>query len=100
MTDNSSYLRKRFVRASSFTAEAVVDELLLVHIHDETQSLQHVYTLNTVGARIWELIDGERQVAQIRDVLVDDFEIGPEAAETDLILFLEHLEQVGAISAA
>ncbi len=100
MTNANNFLKKRFARTSTFTAEEVVDELILVRLQPDTHSFQDIFTLNAVGARIWALLDGERPVEQIRDVIVEDFEIGPEQAEADLIAFLKQLEQVGAVQVA
>ncbi|MBN2305569.1 MAG: PqqD family protein [Anaerolineae bacterium] len=94
MTANHAYLTRRFAKTPTFATQAVVDEIVLLQVHQDDAS---AYTLNPVGARIWNLIDGQRQVEQIRDMIVDDFEISPDVAETDLIAFMKQLEQAGAV---
>ena len=43
--------------------------------------------LNPVGSRIWELADGTRTIAQIVDVLTDEYDVDPlRAQETTLDL--------------
>jgi hypothetical protein len=56
--------------------------------------------VNEVGGRIWELIDGQRTLGAIRDIIIDEFEVSNEQAEKDLIEFLQQLEQVGAVRLA
>ncbi len=53
--------------------------------------------MNEVGGRIWELVDGERHVWEMRDVIVEEFQVGQEEAEEDLREFLKQLEQIGAV---
>lgn len=47
--------------------------------------------LNAVGSRVWELIDGQRDVEQIVDVLVGEFAVERERARADVELFLRAL---------
>jgi hypothetical protein len=59
--------------------------------------LESIYTLNETGARIWELIDGKTQVSQIKERIVEEFEVEPEEAEKDLMEHLQQLEGIQAI---
>lgn len=93
------YLARRFARDPSIVARRIADELILVPIRQKAGDVESIYTLNEVARRIWELVDGQKQAWQIRDVLVEEFEVGPEEAEGDLVNFLQQLEQVGAVRA-
>ena len=53
--------------------------------------------VNDVGARVWDLSDGSRDVAQIVHELSDEFDVGEDVAHTDVQNFLEELEGIGAI---
>ncbi len=44
--------------------------------------------VSEVGERIVELIDGKRSVAEIVAVLLSEFEVTPEVAETDTLDFV------------
>jgi hypothetical protein len=49
------------------------------------------YGLDAVGARIWNLIQEPKAVNEIRDVLLDEYEVEPEHCERDLLTLLEKL---------
>ena len=49
------------------------------------------YGLDEVGARIWNLIQEPKAVSEIRDVLLDEYEVEPERCERDLLTLLEEL---------
>ena len=49
------------------------------------------YGLDAVGARIWNLIQEPKAVNEIRDVLLDEYEVEPEHCERDLLALLEEL---------
>jgi hypothetical protein len=50
------------------------------------------YSLDDVGARVWELLAEPRRVSAIRDVLVAEYETTPEECERDLVELLEELQ--------
>jgi len=75
----------------------IADEVILVLIRQNVGDLQSVYTLNEVAARIWELIDGERKVKEIKDKIVEEFKVNSEEAERDLVNLLKQLEKIEAI---
>ena len=56
-----------------------------------------LYLLNAVAGHIWELLDGERRVHEISALVASEFEVSPDQAESDLIVFLQQLEQIGAV---
>ena len=52
-----------------------------------------VKVLNEVGAYIWDLIDGERDVQQIIDRTCSQFDVDQITAEKDTLQFLSELSQ-------
>lgn len=93
------YLKRRFVRDPSIVSRKIVDEFILVPIRQKAGDIDSIYTLNETAARIWELLDSEKRVEEIRDVIVEEFEVSSEEAEADLVEFLQQLEQVNAVRA-
>jgi hypothetical protein len=55
------------------------------------------FGLNEVGARVWNLIREPRTVAEIRDALVEEYEVEPERCQADLVALLEELEARGLV---
>jgi hypothetical protein len=49
------------------------------------------YGLDAVGTRVWSLIQEPRAVHEIRDVLLNEYEVEPERCEGDLLALLEEL---------
>jgi hypothetical protein len=84
----------------SIVARQIAGEFILVPIRQSAGEVESIYTLNEVGTRIWQLLDGERSLTEIRDALVVEFKVGEEEAETDLVEFIQGLESVGAIQKA
>jgi len=86
-----------FAKDESIVARRIGDEFILVPIHQKAGDVDSIYTLNEVGARVWDLLDGQTPLREIRDTIVEEFEIGPEEAEADLLAFVGQLARVGAV---
>jgi hypothetical protein len=56
-----------------------------------------VHALNEVGARILDLIDGNRPLGEILATLSREYEVGLEELEADVIRFLETLLDGGVV---
>ena len=92
-----NYLEKIYSKSDSIVFRKIADEFILVPIRQNVGDLESIYTLNETGARIWELIDGKKKVNDIKDMIVDEFEVPPEKAEKDIIEHLMQLEEIKAI---
>ena len=90
-------LNKAYKKSDSIVSRKIADEFILVPIRQNVGDLESIYTLNEVGARIWELIDGKMEVREIKEKIVGEFEVTPEKAEKDIILYLQQLEKAKAI---
>ncbi len=81
----------------SMVFRKIEDETILVPIRSNVGDLDNIYVLNEVGARIWELIDGKRDIEEIITAISSEYETTPEEAEKDIEEFLKGLESVGAV---
>ena len=94
------FLEKRFNKDPNFVYRRIVDECLLVPIRHQVADLTYIYVLNPVGERIWELIDGQRRMGDIKDQLSQEFEVSPHELAQDLLEFLAQLEEIGSVREA
>ena len=92
-----SLLDKVYKKSDSIVFRKIADEFILVPIRQNVGDLESISTLNEVAARIWELIDGKKKVREIKDKIIEEFEVTPEQAEKDLIEYLQQLEGIEAI---
>jgi len=57
-----------------------------------TSTSKMVYQgLDPVGARIWKLIQTPRTVREVRDTLLEEYDVEAERCEKDLIALLQEL---------
>jgi hypothetical protein len=55
------------------------------------------YGMNPVGARIWELLKQPKRVSELRDVLLEEYEVEPERCSQDLLALLQKMREEGLI---
>ena len=89
---------KYYEKDESMVSRKVVDELILVPTRQNVTELQCIYTLNELGGRIWELIDGSTTVETLISTITQEYAVDTKQAEFDIQEFLDQLEQIGAIT--
>ncbi|MGC2733682.1 MAG: PqqD family protein [Candidatus Acidiferrales bacterium] len=55
------------------------------------------YGMNPVGARIWELLKQPKSVSELRDILLEEFEVDEARCGKDLLALLGTLQGEGLI---
>jgi hypothetical protein len=58
------------------------------------------FGLNAVGARIWELLDTPKTVAELCASIAEEFEVNADACEPDVVKFTGHLIENGIVAEA
>ena len=92
-------LSKVYLKSDSFVFRKIGEECILVPIRHNVADLDSIYALNETAGRIWELIDGKRSLHEIKDMMIEEFDVTPAVAENDLIEHLQQLEGIKAVSA-
>ena len=82
----------------NIVSRLIAGEMVLVPIRNNVGDMECIYTLNETAARIWELIDGQRSLAQVHQQMVSEFEINPRQAELDLLELMDSLLENGALT--
>ncbi len=68
------------------------NEYVLVPVANNIADMDSVYTLNETGAFIWDQIDGKRTVAEIVELLLQEYEIDFESAKGDVFEFIKNMK--------
>jgi DNA-binding transcriptional ArsR family regulator len=73
--------------------EAEVDgELVALHVDNGT-----CYGFNGTATRIWTMIETPKRISELRDALLDEFEVAPDVCEAELRDLLKDLEGDGLV---
>ena len=86
-----------FQKNENFVFRQIDDETILVPIKNNVGDMGSIYNLNEVGAYIWQHLDGEETLSDIKNKIAVEFEVSPETAEEDLMEFVDQLKEIEAI---
>jgi len=72
--------------------QKVNDEAIVINL-----STGSYYSLNDTGAMFWELIDGQRSIADCARLIAQEYEVEPELVEADLLELADEFKAEGLI---
>lgn len=75
-----------FVAAQGQVSCGLGEDVMILSLQDGVY-----YGLDPVGARIWELLQERTTAADIRDALLDEFDVDPERCERDVVRLIREL---------
>lgn len=84
-------------RNENFVFRRIVEEMVLVPIRQNVAELDSIYTLNELGAFIWEQLESPKTRAELEGAILEVFDVDEETLRTDLASFIGDLTRIGAI---
>lgn len=92
-----SVLDKAFVKDDNLMARNIAGETLIVPIRNSVGDLNSIYTLNEVGARVWQLIDGRTNAHEIVGTISREYDVTADDAARDVVELLDSMQEAGLI---
>jgi hypothetical protein len=87
-----------YKKNESFVFRKIEDETILVPIKDNVGDMGSLYNLNEVAAFVWEQLDGHKSLGDIKQRLVEEYEVSVEEAEDDLSEYIARLTEIDAVT--
>ncbi len=78
----------RVVAAQQQVSCRVGDEATILNLRNGAY-----YGLNPVGARVWDLIQQPKTVADLRDTLIAEYDVDPARLESDILELVTQLSE-------
>jgi PqqD family protein of HPr-rel-A system len=79
-------------RREALLATEVDGEMVALHVEKGT-----CYGFNGTATRIWAMLEEPRRLSEIRDSLLEEFDVDPETCEREVRQLLQELEADGLI---
>jgi hypothetical protein len=90
-------LDSKFLKREEIVTRRIAGETLLVPIYGDLASMERIFALDPVAEFIWEQLDGEKSLKDIRDGVLGAFDVRKEKAETDIFEFIDELVKADLI---
>lgn len=96
----SDSLEARYERDPNVVTREIAGERILVPIRKQAADMAAIYVLNETGARIWSLLDGRRSLADIGEILVQEYSVESDTVRSDIVEVVEQLRELGMLRSA
>ena len=93
-------LHQRYARNERMIGRDVGGEFILVPLAGRGADLDSVFNLNGTAAFVWQRLDGKASGHEVVRAMVEAFEVSGPEAETDYLVLLGQLLEIGAVRAA
>jgi len=87
----------RYERNPDFIFRTIADEAVLVPIRQQVADMECIYTMNPVGAFVWQRLEAPATQAELRAALLEEYAAEPEVIAADLEDFLSEMAAIGAV---
>ena len=88
-------LDKIIRRTTNTIASPMDDELVMMHMENNAY-----YGLNSVGRKIWELLEEEQTLASLCGQLMEKYDVDHAVCQRDVSALIEQLEKAGLVTVA
>ncbi len=88
-------LNQKVAISQQVIAREVGDQLIILELTGGTY-----FGLDAIGARIWQLMSKGKDLAEICEDMLDEYDVSPEELKRDIIILLEELSTRQLISPA
>jgi hypothetical protein len=88
---------KVFVRDKDVVSRKIAGELFLVPVKGQLADMQKIFTLTPVAEYIWDRLDGQKRVNDIRNDVIAQFDVDKEKADSDIQEFIAELLETGLV---
>jgi hypothetical protein len=85
-------LNRKFHQNIGLVSRKVGDEMVIVPLRDNVADMDCVYTLNEVGAFIWETLAASKTVYEIIQEVMNIYEVDEETATRDVKEILSKMD--------
>jgi hypothetical protein len=85
-------------KADGFVSRTIAGDVIIVPVRGGVGDLESIFTLNSVGATLWNLIDGATPIERLAAAIANEYEVGETTAAGDVREFIELLSRKGLLA--
>ena len=90
---------KEILRKNSNMVTRVIDEeTIILPIYRTSDEINCIYTLNRVASRVWEMLDGKKNIASLKKQIMQEFDTNVREVDKELGKLLADLKEIKAVA--
>ena len=88
---------KIYKKNGDIVTRKIAGDLFLIPIRNKIADMQRIFVLNPVGEYIWQEIDNQKSLDEIRKGMMTRFEVEEGRADSDIREFIAELQEADLI---
>jgi hypothetical protein len=88
-------LKRKLQISGDALAQEIAGETVILDLASSTY-----FGIDETGTRIWQLLKEGMDLQEIHELMLAEFEVSPEALETDIMAFISQLQTAGLVGEA
>jgi hypothetical protein len=88
-------LKRKLQISGDALAQEIAGETVILDLASSTY-----FGIDETGTRIWQLLKEGMDLQEIHELMLAEFEVSPEALETDIMAFVSQLQTAGLVGEA
>jgi methyltransferase-like protein len=86
-----------FSKKRDILSRKIAEETFLVPIRGEIAHMQKIFMLNPVAEYIWQELDGKNSLSEIRNGILENFDVDKKQVNVDIQEFITQLIEVDLV---
>jgi hypothetical protein len=86
-----------YKKNEDIVTRGIAGETLLVPIRDKLADMQRIFALSGVAEYVWQALDGQKSLSEIRDGILATFNVEQEQVDADVKEFMAELLDAGLV---
>lgn len=97
MNTETEIWKKVLKKKGDIISREVAGETILVPLRGNMTDLQRIWSLNPIAGYIYKNLDGQKSLEDIRDEILDTFDVEKTDADSDMQEFISDLLNAGLV---
>jgi hypothetical protein len=86
-----------YQKSNRIVSRNIGGEAVLVPLRQKVEDLDCIFSLNSTGARVWELFDGKSSLRVVAGQVAAEYQVPVEQVGSDLLELVAQLLEIGAL---
>ena len=100
MNSANEFLTQVFKLNGETVSRKIAGEAFLIPIRGKLADMQCLFSLNPVAEYVWKQLDGQNSLKEIRNLVMEVFDVNEQEADSDIREFIEDLLKANLIIGA
>jgi len=87
----NGFFTQVFKAKGDIVSRSIAGESFLIPIRGKLADMQCIFALNPVAEYIWKHLDGKNNIEEIRNLVMNVFDVKEQEADSDIQEFIEDL---------